>query len=224
MLELLTNIDVQLTLLFNGSDSELLDTIAITATKTATWIPLGILLLYVLLKMKNWKNLLLVIVCIALAITLADQVASGIFKPWVARLRPSHNPELEGVIDLVNNYRGGRYGFFSSHAANTCALAVFLSLLFRHKLFTWLICSWTLLNSWTRLYLGVHYVGDITVGLIWGACVGWMVYRLYQYLSVKTKVEGLAELYTERCALLLAEGVGLTYVAIIIYVVVKTIL
>ena len=62
------------------------------------------------------------------------------------------------------------------------------------------------------------------IGLIWGACVGWMVYRLYQYLSVKTKVEGLAELYTERRALLLAEGVGLTYVAIIIYAVVKTIL
>lgn len=223
MLETLTNIDTQLTLLLNGSDSQLLDTIAITATKTATWIPLGILLLYVLIRMGNWKNLLLVVICVALAITLADQVASGIFKPWVARLRPSHNPELEGVIDLVNNYRGGRYGFFSSHAANTCALAVFLSMLFRNKAFAWLMGSWVLLNSWTRLYLGVHYVGDITAGLIWGVCVGWMVHRLYQYLSVKTKQEGLPALYSEKRALLLSEGIALTYVAIMIYAVVKTI-
>ncbi len=224
MLETLTNLDTQLTLLLNGSDSLLIDTIAITATKTTTWIPLGVLLLYVLIRMKNWKNMLLVIICVALAIMLADQVASGIFKPWIARLRPSQNPELEGIIDLVNNYRGGRYGFFSSHAANTCALAVFLSLLFRKKIFTWFICSWTLLNSWTRLYLGVHYVGDITVGLLWGACVGWMIYRLFQYICAKAKLEDLEGLYTERRALLLSEGIGLTYVAIIIYAVFKTIL
>jgi undecaprenyl-diphosphatase len=224
MLETLNNIDTQLTLLLNGSDSVMLDTIAVTATKTGTWIPLGILLLYVLIRMKHWKNALLVVLCVALAITLADQMASGIFKPLVARLRPSHNPELQGVIDLVGDYRGGRYGFFSSHAANTCAVAVFLSLLFRNKLFTLAICSWALVNSWTRLYLGVHYVGDITVGLLWGTFVGWMVYRLYSFLSMKAKLEGVELLYTQKRALLITEGIGLTYAAIIIYAVCKTIL
>ena len=224
MLEFITNIDTQLTLFLNGSDSVMLDTIAVTATKTGTWIPLGIVLLYVLMRMKNWKNALLVILCVAIAITLADQMASGIFKPLVARLRPSHTPELQGVIDLVGDYRGGRYGFFSSHAANTCAVAVFLSLLFRKRVFTVAICSWAMVNSWTRLYLGVHYVGDIMVGLIWGALVGWMVFRLYRFLTLKVKLEGVELLYTEKRAYLLAEAIVLTYAAIIIYAICKTIL
>ena len=202
----------------------MLDAIAVTATKTSTWIPLGILLLYVLMRMKDWKNALLVILCVGIAITLADQMASGIFKPLVARLRPSHNPELQGVIDLVGDYRGGRYGFFSSHAANTCAVAVFLSLLFRKRVFTVAICSWAMVNSWTRLYLGVHYVGDIMVGVIWGAFVGWMVFRLYRFLTLKVKLEGVELLYTEKRAYLLAEAIALTYAAIIIYAICKTIL
>ena len=224
MLEFITNIDTRLTLFLNGSDSEMLDAIAVTATKTSTWIPLGILLLYVLMRMKDWKNALLVILCVGIAITLADQMASGIFKPLVARLRPSHNPELQGVIDLVGDYRGGRYGFFSSHAANTCAVAVFLSLLFRKRVFTVAICSWAMVNSWTRLYLGVHYVGDIMVGVIWGAFVGWMVFRLYRFLTLKVKLEGVELLYTEKRAYLLAEAIALTYAAIIIYAICKTIL
>ena len=224
MLEFITNIDTRLTLFLNGSDSEMLDAIAVTATKTSTWIPLGILLLYVLMRMKDWKNALLVILCVAIAITLADQMASGIFKPLVARLRPSHTPELQGVIDLVGDYRGGRYGFFSSHAANTCAVAVFLSLLFRKRIFSIAICSWVVVNSWTRLYLGVHYVGDITVGLLWGALVGWMVFRLYRFLTLKVKLEGVELLYTEKRAYLLAEAIALTYAAIIIYAICKTIL
>lgn len=224
MLEFITNIDTWLTLLLNGSDSVMLDTIAVTATKTSTWIPLGIVLLYVLIRMKNWKNALLVILCVAIAITLADQMASGIFKPLVARLRPSHNPELQGVIDIVGDYRGGRYGFFSSHAANTCSVAVFLSLLFRKRIFTIAICSWAMVNSWTRLYLGVHYVGDIMVGLIWGALVGWIVFRLYRFLTLKVKLEGVELLYTEKRAFLLAEAIALTYAAIIIYAICKTIL
>ena len=224
MLEFITNIDTRLTLFLNGSDSEMLDAIAVTATKTSTWIPLGILLLYVLMRMKDWKNALLVILCVGIAITLADQMASGIFKPLVARLRPSHTPELQGVIDLVGDYRGGRYGFFSSHAANTCAVAVFLSLLFRKRVFTVAICSWAMVNSWTRLYLGVHYVGDIMVGLIWGALVGWMVFRLYRFLTLKVKLEGVELLYTEKRAYLLAKAIALTYAAIIIYAICKTIL
>lgn len=224
MLEFITNIDTRLTLFLNGSDSEMLDAIAVTATKTSTWIPLGILLLYLLMRMKDWKNALLVILCVAIAITLADQMASGIFKPLVARLRPSHTPELQGVIDIVGDYRGGRYGFFSSHAANTCAVAVFLSLLFRKRVFTVAICSWAMVNSWTRLYLGVHYVGDIMVGVIWGAFVGWMVFRLYHFLTLKVKLEGVELLYTEKRAYLLAEAIALTYAAIIIYAICKTIL
>ena len=224
MLEYIISLDTQLTLWFNGSDSLFVDTIAWYATKTTTWIPLGVLLLFVLIRMKNWKNALLVILSIGVAITLADQIASGIFKPLVARLRPSHNPELEGIIDLVNGYRGGRYGFFSSHAANTCAIAVYLSLLFRNKFFTIVICSWTLLNCWTRLYLGVHYVADILTGLICGVLIGYLVYKLYRTIFFKYNIGVIRELYVPQRAHLLAEGVLLTYTAIFIYAVCSTII
>ena len=224
MLESIKSLDTQLTLLLNGSDSLFVDNLAFYATKTTTWIPLGLLLFYVLVRTKNWKNLILVILCIALAITLADQMASGIFKPLVGRLRPSHNPELEGIIDLVNGYKGGRFGFFSSHAANTSAVAVFVSLLFRNKLFTVLICSWALLNCWTRLYLGVHYVGDITVGLLWGTFVGWFVYKIYNLLSVKFISNNNNTLYSSQQSKLLSEGILLTYAALLIYAYLYTIL
>lgn len=224
MLEYINCLDTQITLWFNGSDSLFVDTVAWYATKTSTWIPLGVLLLFVLIRMKNWKNALLFILSIGVAIALADQIASGIFKPLVARLRPSHNPDLEGIIDLVNGYRGGRYGFFSSHAANTCAIAVYLSLLFRNKFFTSVICSWTLLNCWTRLYLGVHYVTDILTGLICGALIGYLVYRLYTIVLCKYNIGGVKELYSSQRANLLSEGVLLTYTAIFIYAVCSTII
>ena len=217
MFEQILSLDTQLTLWFNGSDSLFVDTLAASATKTRTWVPLGALLMYVLVRMKNWKHLLLIILGIALAITLADQVASGLFKPMVGRLRPSHNPDLVGLIDLVNGYTGGRYGFFSSHAANTCAVAVFLSLIFRQKLFVVLIASWCLLNCWTRLYLGVHYVGDILTGLLWGCIVGWVVFRLYKYLLAKFKVADMQPEFQLKHSLLLSEGIMLTYAALIVY-------
>lgn len=216
MLDTIVSLDTQLTLWLNGSESMFLDTFAMAATKTTTWVPLGVLLVYVLVRMKNWKHALLVILSVALVITFADQMASGVFKPLVARLRPSHNPELEGLIDLVDGYRGGRYGFFSSHAANTCGVALFFSLLFRHKWFTEAICSWALLNCWTRLYLGVHYVGDILVGVLWGCCVGWGVYRMYDYFDRRYNIGGTG-LFTAQRAQLLTEGILLTYVALLIY-------
>ena len=223
MLETLISLDMQLTLWFNGSDSLFLDTFAMTATKTTTWVPLALLLIYVLVCMKNWKQALLVILSIALVITLADQMASGIFKPLVCRLRPTHNPELEGLIDIVDGYRGGRYGFFSSHASNTFGVAVLLSLCFRHRWFTLAICSWAVLNCWTRLYLGVHYLGDILVGVLWGCFVGWMVYKLYLYLSARLKTECVA-LFTAQRAKLLTDGILITYVALLIYATCRAIL
>ena len=223
MLETLISLDTQLTLWFNGSDSLFLDTFAMTATKTTTWVPLALLLIYVLVCMKNWKQALLVILSIALVITLADQMASGIFKPLVCRLRPTHNPELEGLIDIVDGYRGGRYGFFSSHASNTFGVAVLLSLCFRHRWFTLAICSWAVLNCWTRLYLGVHYVGDILTGVLWGSFAGWMVYQLWVYLDRRLKIEGAA-LFTAQRAKLLTEGILITYVALLIYATCRAIL
>lgn len=175
----LMEIDKALTLALNGSDSLYLDGIAWIATQTATWIPLAALLLYLVIRNNGLRGVIGTIIAIALAITLADQVASTIFKPLVARPRPTHDPELMYLIDIVNGYRGGKYGFFSSHAANTMAVATLVSLIFRDRTLTAWLYSWALLNCWTRVYLGVHYVGDLLVGTLWGLFVGWIIFRLW---------------------------------------------
>ncbi len=170
--------DRQLTLLLNGSQSLYLDGVAWTATRTLTWIPLAIVLLYVIVRDNNLRGIWHVVLGIALSILLADQMASSVFKPLVARWRPTHNPEIMYMIDVVNGYRGGNYGFFSSHASNTWAIAMFVSLLARRRFLTISLASWALLNCWTRVYLGVHYLGDLAVGTLWGLFVGWAFYRL----------------------------------------------
>lgn len=176
MTEVLENIDRQLTLAVNGSSSLFVDGLAVTATSTVTWLPAACILLYVIIHNNEMKNIGILLLSIGLCILLADQGASGICKPLVARWRPANDPQLMYVVDVVNDYRGGRFGFFSSHAANTFAVSIFVSLLIREYRLTLALFSWALLNCWTRVYLGVHYVGDITVGLLYGILVGGLVY------------------------------------------------
>ena len=124
---------------------------------------------------------------ILLGILISDQLSSSIVKPLTQRYRPTQNPQLMYLVDVVNNYRGGQYGFFSAHASNTFTVAVFLSLLFRHRLAGCLLISWAALNGYTRIYLGVHYFGDVLVGTLVGIVVGFglykfMMYKMPQYL------------------------------------------
>lgn len=178
MFSSIPELDKSVTLALNGSDSILMDSIMMIITSTIVWIPIGIFLLYYIYIKCGIKTMLLVLGGMLLCVLLADLMSSMVCKPLFARFRPSIEPSLEGMIDLVNNYRGGRYGFFSAHAANTMSIAVFLSLLLRRIPIVLLLIVWSLLNCWSRLYLGVHYMGDILVGLVWGTLVGWGVYLL----------------------------------------------
>lgn len=173
-------LDEALTLFLNGSHSLYLDGIAWSATATATWLPLLLVLLYIIVRNNDLRGIFGIVLCLALCILLADQVASTVFKPLVGRFRPTNDPSLMYSVDVVNSYRGGRYGFFSSHAANTMAVATFLALLIRNRTLTLWLYSWALLNCWTRVYLGVHYVGDLLVGTLWGCFTGWAVYSLWR--------------------------------------------
>ena len=146
-----THIDQILTLWLNGSHSLYVDGIAWAATHTVTWIPTMIVLVYVIVRNNNLSGMATVILSLGLCILLADQVASTICKPLVARFRPTNDPFIMYSVDVVNAYRGGNYGFFSSHAANTTAVATFLSLIIRHRPLTWCVYSWALLNCWTRV-------------------------------------------------------------------------
>lgn len=183
------NIDQAITLFINGSHSLYVDGIALTSTHTSTWIPLIIVLLYIIIQGNNLRGVFLFIIAFLLCILISDQMASSICKPLFERWRPTHDPEIMYIVDTVNGYRGGKYGFFSSHAANTMSIAIFLSLIFKHKKLSIWLFSWVALNCWTRVYLGVHYVGDITVGLIWGTFVGYIIHKGYTHYLLKSKTD-----------------------------------
>jgi undecaprenyl-diphosphatase len=164
--------DEQLFLYLNGQHQDWLDPFVDTLTGKLIWIPLYAFFIYLIIKHFN-KGSVWILAGIGLAILMADQTASGFMKPFFERLRPCHDPRWEG---LMFNYGGcgGMYGFVSSHAANTFALAIYLNLLFRDRLkgFGWLYL-WAVVISYTRIYLGVHYPLDIVVGALVGLLSGW---------------------------------------------------
>ena len=189
-MEEIIHFDKQLLLLLNGSDSVFLDWVVMTLTNALTWIPLYVSLLYVVIKAnRNVRGVLMILLAAGLCVLLAGTIDDEIVKPLVARWRPGHDPEIGHLVDTVNGYRGGRYGFFSAHASNTFSLAIFFSLLMRQRVLTIGLVSWSLVNCWTRMYLGVHYPGDITVGLIWGGLMGYLVYRLYCRVTTPAQYE-----------------------------------
>ena len=121
-MEEIIHYDKQLLLLLNGSDSVFLDWVVMTLTNALTWIPLYISLLYVVIKTnRNVREVLLILGAAGLCVLLAGTIDDEIVKPLVARWRPGHDPEIGHLVDTVNNYRGGNYGFFSAHASNTFA-------------------------------------------------------------------------------------------------------
>ena len=132
---------------------------------------------------------LLITITMVLLIAVADRFCSGLIKPMVARWRPTQDPELMYLVDIVRGYRGGRYGFFSGHACNTMCIATFLSWLFRHRNVTLTLICWSLSTTFTRIYLGVHYLGDVLVGFAIGAILGTIFYFLMQFVS---KRQGLS--------------------------------
>lgn len=184
MIEVLEDLDRQLLLAVNGSDSLYLDRVVVTLTHAATWIPLYLALFYMVLKNNdNFRRLLLVLGGVAVCYLLAGAVDDGIVKPMVARWRPTHDPQIGMLVDIVDGYRGGRYGFFSAHASNTMCIATFFCWLARSCRLSVTLVTWSLINCWTRMYLGVHFLGDILVGVLWGICVGTGVYFLYRRLT-----------------------------------------
>lgn len=182
-MDFLIHLDKQLLLVLNGSDCLWLDNLMWYISRTTTWIVMMLALLWLVFRRDNWRATASFILCFALCIVLADQISSTIIKPWVMRPRPTHDPEIGALVDLVRNHRGGRYGFVSSHAANTFAVVTMLSLVIRRRALTFVTVTWAMLVSYSRMYLGVHYPGDILCGALLGVLIGWLMYRLYLRLA-----------------------------------------
>lgn len=205
----LIHIDQEWLLAINGRHAEWADMLMWYVSQSATWLPLYALLLGLVVyrfgiqwyrntqniqntptlsKKKALLRVLIVLAGFAVAVGLSDFVSSGLIKPWVCRLRPTHEPALAGMVHLVNGYTGGLYGFVSSHAANTMACALLFSLLYRNRYATVGLMLWVALNCYSRMYLGVHYPGDIIGGLLVGAVLATLTYAALRRLLARVDV------------------------------------
>lgn len=173
----LEQIDSQVFLFLNGFHCHFWDTFMFLYSGRFIWVPLYAAFLYVMFRNFPWKNCVACLLVIALLVTLCDQTTSGLLKPWVGRLRPSNleNP-IAPLVHVVDNYRGGRYGFPSSHSANCWGLTFFALYLVRNKKLAMLLVPWALVMTYSRIYLGVHYPGDLLVGFIIGFLMATICY------------------------------------------------
>ena len=196
-MDYLIHIDQQWLLAINGWHSEWADILMWYISKSTTWLPLYALLVGLIVyrfgilspslcregrRGSSLLRVLIILAGFAVAVGVSDFVSSGIIKPWVCRLRPTREPELAGLIHLVNGYTGGLYGFVSSHAANTMACALLFALLYRNKYATVGLMLWVALNCYSRMYLGVHYPADIIGGLAIGALMATLTYGMVRRL------------------------------------------
>ena len=207
-MDYLKHIDQQWLLAINGWHSEWADMLMWYISKSTTWLPLYALLVGLIVyrfgilspslcregrRGSSLLRVLIILAGFAVAVGVSDFVSSGIIKPWVCRLRPTHEPEIAGLIHLVNGYTGGLYGFVSSHAANTMACALLFALLYRNKYATAGLMLWVALNCYSRMYLGVHYPADIIGGLAIGALMATLTYGMVRRLvdRVDERSEGV---------------------------------
>jgi undecaprenyl-diphosphatase len=185
MLEKILHLERDAFFFLNGSNSVFLDNFMWLYTGKVVWIPLALFIIALIVYKKDWRESLLILFSIVLVVTFCDQFASHLCKPLFMRFRPTHHPDFMNDVDIVLNYRGGRFGFISSHAANSFGFAVYLSYLFKNKLLSFSIFLWAVLTSYSRIYLGVHFISDIICGMLAGMILGYIVYKIYLYSRMK---------------------------------------
>lgn len=193
------DMDMQVLSLFNGSDNIMLDQMVQILTSGLTWIPLYVMLFFVVMRNNETMGQIALVVGSAIfCVLFADGLVDGIIKQLAERWRPSNDPTIKYMVQVVDDIRLKGYSFCSAHAANTMSLAVFFSLLIRSKMLTITLVIWSLINCWTRLYLGVHYPSDILCGMIIGIIVGILVYLLYYkiYRRISPKINYISNQYT----------------------------
>lgn len=174
-IDTIKQLDQSIFFFFNGMHNPFWDIVMTLFTKTGTWTIFYLTLLIFIIR-KYRSKAFVIIILLAVAILISDQF-SVLIKESVKRFRPTHDPTIQDLVYSVN-YKGGLFGFFSSHASNTFAVAVFTARLFKNNWYQVLIYSWAVLVSYTRIYLGVHFPFDILTGMLVGILLGHFTYKL----------------------------------------------
>ena len=183
MLEWLVYIDKKLMLFLNGLHAPFMDPVMWWASERLIWIPLYIFILFLFIR-KFKGEAFWPIVFTILAVALSDYISSHFIKEIFHRLRPSYDSQIGPSMHTLNGYMGGLYGFVSSHASNSFALATICFLFLRDRLFTIGIFAWAILVSYSRIYLGVHYPADVLCGAIFGSGLAGIIYYCWLKVSI----------------------------------------
>lgn len=188
-MEALGTLDERFFLFLNGLHTDWMDKVMIAVTQMWVWLPLYLLMVYWTVKQYG-KHCWWIFIALGIVVLCSDQLSAHVCKPLFQRLRPCYNVDLQDLIYLPKGMAGGKYGFVSSHAANTFAIAAFMTAALR-KNRAWVgivLYLWAFISSYSRIYLGFHYPGDIFCGAVLGILVGLILWKVFQLVLLKNKV------------------------------------
>ena len=188
-MEALGTLDERFFLFLNGLHTDWMDKVMIAVTQMWVWLPLYLLMVYWTVKQYG-KHCWWIFIALGIVVLCSDQLSAHVCKPLFQRLRPCYNVDLQDLIYLPKGMAGGKYGFVSSHAANTFAIAAFMTAALR-KNRAWVgivLYLWAFISSYSRIYLGFHYPGDIFCGAVLGILVGLIFWKVFQLVLLKNKV------------------------------------
>lgn len=185
LVENMLSYERQLFFMLNGSDSTFLDNMMWILSRTSVWFLLYLFVALFLFHKTLKRKAALILLFFVLTVVLCDQFSSGLLKPFFERLRPTHHPDFKDLVDIVHGHRGGGFSFISGHATNSFGFAVFLSVIFRNRWVTLVSLVWATIISYSRIYLGVHFISDVVGGMLAGTLIALIMYVVFVSLQKK---------------------------------------